>query len=287
MIVQITRTKNECFLLKEMFPLWQKFADGFVFFDDGSTDDTVEWLTANKEKYNILHIFEKGKGEKESEILKIESDERQMLFDEAHKHTNKIICLDSDEYLDGELTKDKVEALLGSYNDTVFYLHWVQYTSKDRIRVDGPWQQNFTDRMGHYIQPASFPKAQMHSLHLPRGTGGGISVPTHILYVAHLQWLDMPWVGVKQYYWKVTDWVTRHQHNVGTIGAEGYDHSVNNFAWAYAPAPLPLKIREDIFKTQDMKKNPKLEYIKKYTRMFNIPNLGDWGMGIHEYCLKD
>lgn len=286
MIVQITRTKNECFLLKEMFPLWQKFADGFVFFDDGSTDDTVEWLTANKEKYNILRIFEKGKGEKESEVLKIESDERQMLFDEALKHSKNIICMDSDEYLDGEMTKEKLEACLEVYDNTVFYLHWVQYTSKDQIRVDGPWAQNYTDRIGRYSSRAEFPKAQMHSLHLPR-TANSTCPPTNVLYVAHLQWLDMPWVGVKQYYWKVTDWVTRHQHKVGTIGVEGYDHSVNNFAWTYAPAPLPLKIREDIFKTQDMKKNPKLEYIKKYTRMFNIPNLGDWGMGIHDYCLKD
>ncbi len=31
MIVQITMTRNELFLIKEMLPQWQKYADGFVF----------------------------------------------------------------------------------------------------------------------------------------------------------------------------------------------------------------------------------------------------------------
>ena len=63
MIVQITRTKNEAFLIKEMLPLWSKYADGFVFYDDGSTDDTVDFLKANKDKYNILEIIEGNKKE--------------------------------------------------------------------------------------------------------------------------------------------------------------------------------------------------------------------------------
>ena len=40
MIIQITMTKNELFLLKEMLPIWQKYADAFVFMDDDSTDGT-------------------------------------------------------------------------------------------------------------------------------------------------------------------------------------------------------------------------------------------------------
>jgi ATP-dependent exoDNAse (exonuclease V) beta subunit len=57
MIVQITMTKNEVFLLKEMLPIWQRYADAFVFMDDGSTDGTYEFLSENKEKYNILNIL--------------------------------------------------------------------------------------------------------------------------------------------------------------------------------------------------------------------------------------
>ena len=31
----------------------------------------------------------------------------------------------------------------------------------------------------------------------------------------------------------------------------------------------------------------KLEYFKKYTKLLDIPNLGDWGVGIYDYCKKN
>ena len=57
MIVQATMTRNECFLIKELLPIWSKYADGFVFLDDNSDDETTEFLKQNKEKYNILEII--------------------------------------------------------------------------------------------------------------------------------------------------------------------------------------------------------------------------------------
>lgn len=284
MIVQVTLTKNECFLLKEMLPIWSKYADGFVFFNDDSTDDTLEFLEQNKEKYNILSIITRKYdiiGE-----LTIESQVRQQLFDEAYKHTNKIICMDSDEYLESDLTKAQLENILDNEHDCKFYLEWVQYTSKDTIRVDGSWRYNLTDRIGKYTAQPQFPHRQMHSLHLPPATESK-TFPRNVIYIAHLQWLDKRWVGVKQYFWKVTDFVNKLLHDADVVGAEAYDNSVNNFLWEYEYAPKELKVRDDIFSTQDMKKNDRLMFIKKYTRMYNIPNLGDWGMGIHEYCLKE
>ena len=40
MIVQITMIKNEIHLLREMMPVWKKYADGFIFMDDDSDDGT-------------------------------------------------------------------------------------------------------------------------------------------------------------------------------------------------------------------------------------------------------
>lgn len=284
MIVQVTLTRNECFLLKEMMPIWSKYADGFVFFNDDSTDDTLEFLEQNKEKYNILSIITRKYDIVDE--LTIESQVRQQLFDEAYKHTNKIICMDSDEYLESELTKEQLENILDNEHDCKFLLEWVQYTSKDTIRVDGKWRQEFSDRIGKYSNHPQFPYRQMHSLHLPPAAESKI-LPRNVGYIAHLQWLDKRWVGVKQYFWKVTDYVNKLLHNADVVGAEAYDVSVNNFQWAYDNAPKELRVRDDIFSIQDMKKNDRLAFIKKYTRMHNIPNLGDWGMGIHEYCIKE
>jgi hypothetical protein len=40
MIVQVTMTRDELFIIKEMLPLWQKYADAFVFMDDNYVDGT-------------------------------------------------------------------------------------------------------------------------------------------------------------------------------------------------------------------------------------------------------
>lgn len=276
-------TRNECFLLKEQLPIWSKYADGFVFFNDDSTDDTLEFLEQNKEKYNILSIITRK--DDITGTLKMESTLRQELFDEAYKYSNKIICMDSDEYLESDLTKEELEQILDQEQDCKFYLEWVQYTSKDTIRVDGGWKQNYTDRIAKYKERAIYPVRQMHSLHLPPAIESK-AFSRDVMYIAHLQWLDKRRVGVKQYFWKVTDYVNKLLHDADVVGAEAYDNSVNNFQWTYDRAPRELRIREDIFSIQDMKQNDRLIFIKKYTQMYNIPNLGDWGMGIHDYCLK-
>lgn len=286
MIVQITRTKNESFLLKEMLPLWAKYADGFVFYDDGSTDDTLEFLERNKQKYNILEILKRNEEDDYVKKLKIETEERQLLYDTAYKYSNKIICCDSDEYLDGSMTKEQLEDLLDSKTDCTFHLQWVQYTDKNTIRVDGPWGNNYKVRIGSYTERGDFGVAQMHSLHLPP-TSNAEAINPYQLFIAHLQWLDKRWVGVKQYFWKINDYVNKTVHGAEVIDIAAYDVSVNNFQWQYSNYPVLLKVDEKIYNKQDMKSNYKLQYIRKYTRQLNIPNLGDWGMGIYEFCLKD
>jgi len=278
MIVQITRTRDELFLIKEMLPLWQKYADGFVFMDDRSTDGTYEFLMENKDKYNILSVI---KNEITDEDLSIESNERQRLFDEAYKHSGKIICLDSDEYLDGLMTKEDLEKTMDEYTDCLFYSQWVQYTSKNQIRVDGPWGQNFKDRIGSYSKRALFKEAQMHSEHIPNPGNQGVIKAPH-LFIAHLQWLDKRTVGVKQYFWKITDWLNTHKFGVETTPPSAYDQSVNNFNWTYHDiSSFPLKVDEKIYDKNDIKSSYKYKFIQENVERYNIPNLNDWGMGIH------
>jgi glycosyltransferase involved in cell wall biosynthesis len=282
MIVQMTRTRNEAFIIKEMLPIWQRFADGFVFISDNSTDDTLEFLHANKEKYNILEILETNSDVAPEEY---ETNARQKLFDAARKYTDKLICMDSDEYLDGTCTKEQLEAMLEKNPDTTLMLQWIQYTSKNQRRVDSFWREVFHDRAGSYREDAKFGTAFSHSGHVPSASRA-IRVDPNQLFVAHLQWLDKRWVGIKQYFWKVWDYVAHLEHGVHIINRGDYDVSVNNFNWEYEDFNVPLKIREDIYKTQDVKDNYKLEYIVEQTKKYNIMNLNDWGMGIHDYAIK-
>ena len=277
MIVQITMTRNELFLIKEMLPLWQRYADGFVFMDDESTDGTYEFLKENAEKYNILSVIKSGRS---PESLAVESNMRQTLFDEAFKYSGKIVCLDTDEYIDGQMTKDQLENLMESNTDTLFHSLWIQYLDENNVRVDGPWRINWMDRVGSYSQRAVFRNLQMHAEHLPVPKNQlWINMPH--LFIAHIAWVDKKAVALKQYYWKVFDYVNRAKFGIDTLSPTEYDKSVNNFNWQAEHFPFPLRARTDIYQTQNDTSNYKKQFIKESVEKYGIPNLNDWGMGIH------
>jgi len=277
MIVQITMTRNELFLIKELMSQWQKYADAFVFMDDCSTDGTYEYLMDHKDEFNILEVL---KTEYPGQPTNMESVVRQRLFDEAYKHSGNIVCLDTDEYFDGLATKEMIEEGLESNKDVLFHAPWIQYTDTNEIRVDGPWGHNLKDRIGSYDDRGVFNDASMHSEHMPVPANQGmIDLPT--LFIAHLQWLDKKTVAVKQYYWKIVDYVNKIEHGVDIIPASEYDVSVNNFEWNYAQFDFPLKVRSDVYNLHDIENSYKYNFIKESIEKYNIPNLNDWGMGIH------
>ena len=279
MLIQQTITRNELFLIREMLPQWQRYADGFVFMLDRCTDGTLEYLEENKKKYNILSILQSGVDEDDI-TTQIESNIRQRLYDEAFKYSRKIICLDTDEYLDGTLTKSQLEEILENNKDTLIHLQWIQYTDTHQIRVDGPWGFNLKDRIASYSSRCAFKTMQMHSEHLPVPIKqGSIQVPA--LFIAHLQWLDKKTVAVKQYFWKVTDYVVNKKFNIETIAASAYDASVNNFEWKYAEFPISLKISSKVYEKHDIIDSYKYKFIQESIKKYNIPNLNDWGMSIH------
>ena len=211
MIVQIVLARNESLLIKELLPLWKKYADGFIFMLDRTTDNTINYLNSVKEEYNILEILETDPT-KNNTKCSIETDTRQLLFNTARKYSDKIICLDADEYLDGTLTKSDLEKILDNSPDTVYHLKWVQYTSINTIRVDGPWKDNFKDRIGTYTDECKFKPTQTHSTHLPIPKNQKVISPEQ-LFIAHLQWLDKTYVAIKQYYWKVEDYMNNKLYN--------------------------------------------------------------------------
>jgi hypothetical protein len=280
MIVQMTMTRNELFLLKEMLPLWKKYVDAFVFMVDTSDDGTYEYLMDNSERYNILSVLVKNQTDNQ---LDIESDCRQRLYDECLKFSDKLVCLDTDEYLDGTLTKEELNSILDNNKGHLLELLWVQYINRNSIRVDGPWAQAWSpDRVGSYPQRMLFPPAQMHSQHMPYDANRkSIRLHPNQLFIAHLQWIDKKSVALKQYYWKVVDYVNRLKYNAKTIDPREYDVSVNNFSWQYAGFPFPLKVRDSVYSDQDITKNYKYIFIQDNVKKYNIPNLNDWGMGIH------
>jgi hypothetical protein len=260
-----------------MMPIWAKYADGFVFLLDTCTDGTDQFLKEYQKQYNILSILEI---KKTNDVLDIESDDRQILFDEAFKYSKKIICLDTDEYLDGTMTKQELESILDQHVDTLFYLSWLQYTGKNTIRVDGKWANHPVDRLASYSNRCTFKSRQMHSEHIPTPNRMAQINPPH-LFVSHLQWLDKQSVAVKQYYWKVVDYVNKMRYSTDVIDCKEYDKSVSDFNWSEVSVPFELKVSADIYKNQNPFDGYKYKFIRESIEKYNIPNLNDWGLGIH------
>ena len=268
--------RDEVSLIKELLPIWNQYADGFVFLLDRCTDNTLDYLNQVKREYNILEIIEHTPT---NEHLIVETDLRQLLFDTAKKYSNKIICLDADEYLDGIMSKKELNELLNDNDDTLFHLDWLQYTSINTIRVDGPWKTNIKDRIGNYINNFKFEKKWNHSTHLPIPTNQKV-IDSNKLHIVHLQWLNKRYSAIKQYYWKVYDYVNNAVHKVSTVGNNAYDDSVNNFDWQEEYTYDLLKISPHLFENLSVNDNYRIRYIREQTDKFNIPNLGDWGYDI-------
>jgi hypothetical protein len=276
MIVQISLVRNELPLIKELLPIWKRYSDGFVFMLDSNTDDTEEYLKSVSKEYNILEILTNTQTDNE---VTIETDIRQRLFNCGLEYSNKIICLDADEYIDGTTTKESLETLLEQNPNTRFHLQWNQYTSCNTIRIDGPWKHNFKDRIGIYNNKCEYNKSQNHSHHLP-ATQNDIVIEPDNLFISHLQWLNKKYVAIKQYYWKVYDYVNNAKYGIEIAGNSAYDSSVNNFKWEEEYIFYPLKISPFIFEKDLMENNYRLDYIKNNIEKYNIPNLGDWGLDI-------
>ena len=178
------------------------------------------------------------------------------------------------------MSKEQLEYILSENRNTLFHTQWIQYTDTNTVRVDGPWGYNLKDRVGSYSDRGIFNDASMHSEHLPVPEKQAmINAPN--LFIAHLQWMDKKTVAVKQYYWKVVDYVNKIEHGVEIIPTSAYDASVNNFEWEYEPFEYPLKVRSDVYDLHDIEDSFKYKFIKESIEKYNIPNLNDWGMGIH------
>ena len=277
MIVQVSMVRNELPLIKALLPIWSKYSDGFIFMCDTCTDGTVKYLNSVKNKFNILEILLEEQNPDVS--LWMETNTRERLFNAARKYTNHIICLDADEYLDGQMDKKELEQLLSNNKDTVFYLQWIQYTSCNTIRTDGPWKNNYKDRIGTYETECKFVPTQMHSTHLPIPKNQ-LTIDPNKLFIAHMQWVDKIHAAIKQYYWKTVDYVNNKLYSINIAGNSAYDASVNDFNWEEEYTFYPLKISPYIIEQHAIKDNYRLQTIINLKEKYKIPNLGDWGLNI-------
>jgi glycosyltransferase involved in cell wall biosynthesis len=226
-----TMVKNEGLLLDSILPLWKEYPiDKFVFYDDNSTDNTLDVIDKHlpKDRYVVLN-------------------DRLTRFHEAHHRSRMleysreseadiVMSVDADEILSKNLEED-LHPLLREYEKFDILLYWynVVENSLGRIRQDPLYKENYRS----FILPMNKTKKFDLSLwkyHTPRVPS--VDLPKMITKrygVIHLQSMNERYYALKQLWYKHHEFV-EYRHPVQQINA-GYDPVVNNLNFQSIDTP--------------------------------------------------
>lgn len=136
-IIITSPVKNEEWVLPSTLKNFSSFADYIILADQSSSDKTLE-VCKNFEKVKVIHNPFKG----------YTNEVRFMLLDEARKieGNNLIVCLDADEQISPEFTKEIKNHLEKNLENKPigFFTKWLQvYGSQETYRTDDPWGENY------------------------------------------------------------------------------------------------------------------------------------------------
>lgn len=139
-IIAVSVVKNEEYYLPTFLKHLRKYVDGFVFLDDGSTDNTIKILE-NDDK--VLKII------RNKVVDTIDYDEagnRKKILNETYKLTKDsdkvwVLCCDPDERFETKFLKNMKQLCIdGSINNTLYGLHFREmHNDIKHYRSDGIW----------------------------------------------------------------------------------------------------------------------------------------------------
>jgi glycosyltransferase involved in cell wall biosynthesis len=218
-------------MLDSILPLWKEYPiDKFVFYDDNSTDNTLDIIDKHlpKDRYVVLN-------------------DRLTRFHEAHHRSRMleysreseadiVMSIDADEILSKNLEED-LHPLLREYEKFDILLYWynVVENSLGRIRQDPLYKENYRS----FILPMNKTKKFDLSLwkyHTPRVPS--VDLPKMITKrygVIHLQSMNERYYALKQLWYKHHEFV-EYRHSVQQINS-GYDPVVNNLNFQSIDTP--------------------------------------------------
>lgn len=248
--------KNEEDLLREVLPIWVNYpVDKFVFYDDNSTDNSVEIIKSFLPESRVVIFNDKLDHFNES------YNRNKMLEFSRDENCDFVFSIDCDELLSSNLVKD-LDQVLKIYEKTNLYLFWynVVNNSLGFYRNDPVYANNYRS----FILPLKKTKKfdlSLYKYHTPRVPEVDLPVSGTKEYgVIHLQAINLKYYAIKQLWYKHYEFVTWN-HEIDFINNR-YDPVVNNLD--FQPAITPKEIIEGINFNSKVYKN--LEVKKGYTK---------------------
>jgi hypothetical protein len=229
--------KNESDLLKVVLPIWINYPiDHFVFYDDNSSDDSLEVIGKylEKSRYTIIN-------DRLDEFN--ESHNRSRMYEFSKGKCDYIFCIDCDELLSYSILNNfnNFLKLYDSYNLSLYWYNIIG--SIDEFRYDPQYRHAF----GGFVTNTKNPNKMNLSLKKYHTTGRfpTSNLPnknTHEFGIIHLQSLNLKYYVTKQMWYKHFEY-KNWSHSINEINSK-YDPVVNNLE--FNPQKTPDFIKKDI-----------------------------------------
>jgi len=268
--------KNEALVLHEIIPIWNTYAiDEWVFYDDTSTDDTVEVL---KKKLNAKVT-----------IL----NDHLPLFNETHYRSRMleysreagadyVVAIDADELLSANLVENFDEILKANSTYNLAYYWYNLVEGLDYIRQDPLYVNNYK----HFIMPmkhtGTFDQYKGMMIHTPRTAPINLPVNHTKEYgFIHLQAINRRFYALKQLRYKHFEYHSKFDQSVESLN-ERYDPVVNGLE--FNKTPIPPQIIGDIqFDAAVYDKMEEWKGFKKYIQENRVEGLITFGKEYLDY----
>lgn len=229
-----TMMKNEEDLLNIILPIWEKYPiDKFVFYNDNSTDNSVEVIEQflPKERFTIIN-------DKKNNFS--ESYNRQRILDFSRdEKADFVFSIDVDELLSFSIL-DNFERFLKFYDTNNLNLFWYNVVNEtvNQSRNDPQYRNNYRSFVLPMKKTANL-NPNNWKYHTPRVPH--VDLPpsyTKKFGVIHLQAINKKFYAIKQLWYKHHEFV-HYNHSVEFINNR-YDSVVNNLNFEAVETPKEI-----------------------------------------------
>lgn len=253
-----TMVKNEEDLLKAILPIWKQYPiDKFVFYNDNSSDNTVEVINHLLEKERFIILNDNLENFNESH------NRSRMLEYSREQNAEYVFSIDCDELMSANFF-EKLDDILDIFKKQNLFLYWYNVVENtiSKIRQDPQYVNNYRS----FILPLKHTNKfnlNLWKYHTPRVPTVNLpNIATKSVGVIHLQAINKKFYAIKQLWYKHHEYV-KYGHSIDYINSR-YDPVVSNlnFCEINTPEEIIKNINFDykIFDTI-LKKKKYLEFI--------------------------
>ena len=190
---------NESVLLKNLVPIWNTYpVDEWVFYNDRSTDDSVDIVNQLDAKVTVINDNLDGPFD--------ETYSRDRMLEYSRGENAKFVfALDADEFISSNMLEgDNLNYILKQYETHDIYPYWYNFVDDvNHIRQDPLYVNNYKGFIIHVPTAGSFKQYNHVNIHCARTPPNNLpKAGTKDWGLMHLQAMNVKFYAIKQLWYK-------------------------------------------------------------------------------------